>query len=180
MFKIGWTTSSVWWRLWSLVKKIPFKAVRLECCNHLVPEISPRDGVLLSHSEFFHVMRFPALDAHILSHTSALPNVRELFRCTKCKKLIYCQLNSLLHVEAVVSDIMRTDLKDSCLVKVCGTFMNYLGVSQWLGFSRSRIHNLIQLLVHICKAVYQCISISQWCGHRHLVQIEWSQCCLTF
>jgi len=40
--------------------------------------------------------------------------------------IVFC-INTFI---AVISDIMRTDLKDSCFVKLCGVCMNHLSVSQ--------------------------------------------------
>jgi hypothetical protein len=99
----------------------------------MLPEISPRRGVVLSRSECFHVMRFLTLDAYFLSHVSELLNVRELclsaqiVRSSFTGNLIVFCINSAI---AVISDVMRTDLKDSCLVNVCGMFMNHLSVCQ--------------------------------------------------
>jgi len=88
-------------------------------------------------------MRFPTLDAYFLSHVSELLNVRELclgaqiVRSSFTGSLIVFCINTVI---SVISDIMRTDLKDSCLVNICGTFMNHLTVSQYSGF---RNHALI-------------------------------------
>jgi len=83
------------------------------------PEISPRDSVVSYHSECFHVMRFPPLDACFLSHVSELLNIRELCLGTQSVgssftgSLIVFFISTFI---AVISAIMMTDLKDSAVL----------------------------------------------------------------
>jgi hypothetical protein len=99
------------------------------------PRSIPKGWCSIILFRMFPCNEISRLDACFLSHVSELLNVHELYLGAQSVgssftgSLIVFFINTLI---AVISDIMMTDLKDSCFVEICGTFMNYLSVSAFI------------------------------------------------